>query len=127
MNRPIQSFDTASPEFRDGALDCLDAIKQLQRTQFGGVDFEEQYFVNRESAAAAIIEAAGPVTDRAAGVLALLAEFMVDLEDAGENNADTWQPKILMTPDQRDAARQEFIREITEPASSNVVRLRPAQ
>lgn len=118
-----QSLDTTSPEFQDGALDCLDAIKQLQRTQFGRGGFK-QYFANRESAAAAIIEAAGPVTDRAAGVLALLAEFMVDLEDAGENNADTWQPKILMTPDQREAARQEFIREINEPARAKVVQLR---
>ncbi|MCM2309223.1 MAG: hypothetical protein NDI91_17345 [Sulfuritalea sp.] len=124
MKQISQSIVTTSPEFLAGALDCLDAIKQLQRTQFGHVDFEEQYFANRESAAAAIIEAAGPVTDRAAGVLALLAEFMVDLEDAGENNADTWQPKILMTPDQRETARQEFIREINEPARNNVMQLR---
>lgn len=86
----------------------------------------EQYYAKRDSASAAIIEAAGQATDRAAGALALLAEFMVDLQDAGENNADTWKPEVLMAPDQREAARQEFIVAINESACSNVVQLHPA-
>lgn len=124
MNKPSQSIDTTSPEFRAGALAGLEAVKRLQRARFGGDISIEQYYANRDSAAAAIIEAAGPVTDRAAGALALLAEFMVDLQDAGENIADTWQPETLMTPDQREAARQEFILAINESARSNVVQLR---
>lgn len=124
MNKPSQSVDTTSPEFRAGALACLDAIKRLQCMPFGGDISIEQYYANRDTAAAAIIEAAGPIPAQAAGALALLAEFLVDLQDSGENNAETWRPEILMTPVQREVERQDFMLAINESARSNVVSLR---
>lgn len=96
--------------FQLGARACADLLKSLPDTLTQSGDLTtEQYYQERDRAIRAFVEAAGPVSERAAGVIAALAEVLVVGEQDGAY-ADPGIPlEAAMTQEEKRAGRQEFI------------------
>ena len=120
-------------EFHSGAVACWETVQRLKPMLIGdSTQTCSIYFKARDEAVAQILGAAGPLPAQAAGALAILAEYIVDVVQNGEAaDIDTWHADTLMNPAELEANRLAFTAEVERPQSqeyrSNVVPLRPAQ
>lgn len=96
--------------FQLGARACADLLKSLPDTLTQSGDLTtEQYYQERDRAIRAFLEAAGPVSARAAGVIAALAEVLVVGEQDGAYADPNIPLEAAMTEDEKRASRQEFV------------------
>ena len=99
-----------------GALACMDALRRARATVKGerGQTIP-QFFECSDVAIAILMETAGPLTPRAAGVLHTLVCILVDNLQNGygvdECLDSTWTPESTMTAEQIEIARAEFLAE----------------
>lgn len=88
-----------------GAKACLAILRNLEKTLCPEPWTAEQdaWDALRNEAIAAFIEAAGPLSPRAAGVLSLLAEFVVSEEQDGTTYfKEEWRPNVTLANTRRD-------------------------
>lgn len=103
-------------EYRNGAKACRAVLRMLPSIDWCASDGESQttdeYFAKQQAAIAAILSSAGPLSEQAAGAMAVLAEFVVcGDQDAAYISLDSgWKPWAAMTSSEQDAR----IKELTE-------------
>jgi hypothetical protein len=99
--------------YRSGAQDCRAVLKSLPDANWHGDQTDDEYFAMRDAAIARILETAGPMSEQAAGAMAVLAEFIVSSEQDAcymELGGD-WVPRAAMTNDAWLAYRAGFAAE----------------
>ena len=87
-----------------GAKSCLAILRELEKTVCPEPWSPEQdvWDAKRVEAITAFLEAAGPLTPRAAGAMSLLAEFVVgETQDGSTYFKDRWKPKLTTTTARR--------------------------
>lgn len=91
-----------------GAIAMRDAMRKLPAIVSGNPEqLGAEYFVRRETGLAALTEVIGPLSPRAAGAFAALAEFVVSGEqDACTYDLETWRPEAAMSAEERAKARE---------------------
>jgi hypothetical protein len=100
------------PEFLDGATTCLELIRRLNQADAkGDGDLPlAQFFALRDTRLAQILDTAGPVSNRAAGVISLLTELILDLrDDMLFADVGTWQPEALLSGAKRQTRRNDLL------------------
>lgn len=96
--------------FLSGARASADLLKSLPDTLTQSGDLTtEQYYEERDRAIRAFVEAAGPVSERAAGVIAALAEVLVVGEQDGAYADPNIPLEAAMSDEEKQASRKEFI------------------
>ena len=101
-------------EYRDGALACRAVLSMLPSIDWGcGEQTDEEYFAKQHASMAAILSSAGTLSERAAGAMAVLAEFIVCSEqDASYINLESkWKPWAAMTIKEQRARLAELAEE----------------
>lgn len=101
-------------EYRDGALACRAALSMLPSIDWNwGEQTDDEYFAKRHAAIAAILSSAGPLSERAAGAMAALAEVTVcsEQDKTHIDLGSKWKPWAAMTPDEQQARRNELAEE----------------
>lgn len=99
-------------EYRDGAMACSAALKSLAETHWGPCDQSlDEYFKKQFAAMAAILSSAGPLSERASGAMAVLAEYMISSEQDGMylDLGGSWKPWAAMTADEQHERRDELM------------------
>lgn len=111
MHSPVDSARGGDmSEFLSGARTCAELLKNLPDTLTQSGDLTtEQYYQERDRAIRVFLEAAGPVSERAAGVIAALAEVLVVGEQDGAYADPSIPLEAAMTEEEKRASRQEFI------------------
>lgn len=101
------------PDFLDSAKAALELVRELGQSDGFAIDLPlDQFFTLRDVTLANILEAAGPVSDSAAGVISLLSELILDLkDDMMFADVATWQPESTLTYAQRQARRKDLLAE----------------
>ena len=103
-------------DYQNGAQACRLILRTLPSIDWCASESEsqsiEEYFVIQQAAIRAILSSAGPLSEQAAGAMAVLAEFVVCGEqDAAYISLDSgWKPWAAMTSSEQDAR----IKELTE-------------
>lgn len=134
MSKHETSFDELSnrctPEFIEGAKACVAAIAGIP-TLVAADDTQSvsDYFSTRDAAIAFLLRCAGPLSPRAAGAMAVLAEFVAGQEqDAGYYSLDDLNSEMVMTNGELRQSRLEFADEVSADVvpqkPSNVIQLR---
>ncbi len=97
-------------KYRDGALACRAVLQMIPSISWGGEQTDDEYFAKQHAAMAAILSSAGPLSERAAGAMAVLAEFIVCGEQDGSyiDLESKWKPWAAMTADEQQARRNEL-------------------
>lgn len=98
-------------EYRDGALACRAVLSMLPSIDWTlGKQTDDEYFAKQHATMAAILSSAGPLSERAAGAMAVLAEFVICGEQDGGyvDLASKWNPWAAMTADEQQARRIEL-------------------
>jgi len=95
-----------SNESRQGARAALETLRRLDLAEPS--ESMAGYFSDRDQALATILDAAGPMPARAAGVLAVLAEHFLVARDAGIPDLAAWQPEATMTRAALAATRKQM-------------------
>ncbi|UCV29385.1 hypothetical protein [Ferribacterium limneticum] len=101
-------------EYRDGALACRAVLSMLPSIDWTiGKQTDDEYFAKQHATMAAILSSAGPLSEQAAGAMAVLAEFIVCSEQDGSyiNLESNWKPWAAMTADEQQARRIELAEE----------------
>lgn len=97
--------------YRDGAIACQQVMRELKPMLQGnsGQTFS-QYFAIQDEALVRILEAAGPIPCRAAGVIALLAEYIIrsEVDGAIYEAGSLENPEATMSADDIQRSRQAF-------------------
>lgn len=92
-----------------GAIDTLETLRRiLKRDQAATM---AAWVSDQEQAIRAILEGAGPLSERASGTLAVLAEFFLIVNDAGLPDLDTWRPIATQTPAEVASWQHELLTE----------------
>ncbi len=91
-----------------GAIAMRDAMRKLPAIVSGNPEqLGAEYFVRRKTGLAALTEVIGPLSPRAAGAFAALAEFVVGGEqDECTYDIETWRPEAAMSAEERAKARE---------------------
>lgn len=91
-------------EYRDGALACRAVLQMMPSIAWGEEQSDDVYFAKQH---AAILSSAGPLSERAAGAMAALAEIIVCSEQDKSyiDLASKWKPWAAMTPEEQQARR----------------------
>lgn len=119
-----------SPEFIEGAEACLAAIAGVPaQVAANSSQSTWDYFSTRDAAIACLLRCAGPLSPRAAGAMAVLAEFVAGQEqDAGYYSLNDWGSEMAMTDEELSQSRQEFADAVSADGApekpSNVIPLR---
>lgn len=97
-------------EYRDGALACRAVLRMMPSIDWGVEQTDDEYFAKQQAAVSAILSSAGPLSDRAAGAMAVLAEIIVCSEQDKSyiDLASKWKPWAAMTPEEQQALRNEL-------------------
>lgn len=130
ITSPIELSNRCTPEFIDGAKACVSAIAGIPSLVAADGNQETwDYFSTRDEAIAFLLRCAGPLSPRAAGAMAVLAEFVAGQEqDAGYYSLNNLNSEMAMTADELGQSRQEFADEVIADGvpekPSNVIQLR---
>lgn len=98
-------------EYCDGAKACREALRALTTTYWGDSNqTDAEYFDRQAAAISAILATAGPLSPRAAGAMAVLAEFVVVSEQDGSYLCleSQWKPWAAMTSEEQQERRNEL-------------------
>lgn len=107
-------------DFRNGAQACRLILRTLPSIDWCASEGESQtadeYFVIQQAAIRGILSSAGPMSEQAAGAMAVLAEFVVCSEqDASYCTLDgPWKPWATMT----SAEQQAHIKKLNKLAEA---------
>lgn len=88
-----------------GAKACLALLRNLEKTVHPDPysTVQDVWDAKRKEAITAFVEAAGPLSPRAVGVLSLLAEFVVSEEQDGSTYfKEVWRPNVTLANTRRD-------------------------
>lgn len=119
-----------TPEFIEGAKACVAAIAGIPSlVAADNTQPVSEYFSTRDAAIAFLLRCAGPLSPRAAGAMAVLAEFVAGQEqDAGYYSLDNLNSEMVMTDGELRQSRQKFADEVIADGApqqpSNVISLR---
>jgi hypothetical protein len=107
------NISTSSPEFLEGSKACFEVIRELVQSDEIAAELPlDQYFARRDTTLARILETAGPVSSSAAGVISLLTELILDLQDDMMfADVATWQPESILSDAERQAKRNSLLEE----------------
>lgn len=95
----------------EGAKACREALRAITATNWGdGSQTDNEYFARRDAAISTILATAGPLSPRAAGAMAVLAEFIVCIEQEQTTIClgSKWKPWAAMTAAEQRESRDEF-------------------
>lgn len=101
-------------EYREGASACRAVLRMLPSIDWlvssNESETPEEYFVKQQAAIAAILSSAGPLSEQAAGAMAVLAEFIVCSEQDGAyiSLGSGWKPWAAMTKAEQTARIEEL-------------------
>ncbi len=101
-------------DYQNGAQACRLILRTLPSIDWCASDSEsqsvEEYFVIQQAAIRAILSSAGPMSEQAAGAMAVLAEFVVCSEqDASYYTLDgPWKPWAAMSSSEQQAHIQKM-------------------
>jgi hypothetical protein len=91
-------------ELRDGALECIAAVRELLKSaQVPCGDRAEDYFNKRHEDAKAFAAKFGPLPQYVEGAITALAEIIHCMETTGDPNLDVWLPCSAQTDEERAA------------------------
>ena len=127
---PIELSTRFTPEFIEGAKACVAAIAGIPAlVAADNTQPVAEYFSTRDEAIAFLLRCAGPLSPRAAGAMAVLAEFVAGQEqDAGYYSLNDLNSEMAMSADELSQSRQEFAAEVSADGvpqkPSNVIQLR---
>lgn len=119
-----------TPEFIEGAKACVAAIAGIPTlVAADNTQSVTDYFSTRDAAIAFLSRCAGPLSPRAAGAMAVLAEFVAGQEqDAGYYSLNDLNSEMAMTDGELSQSQQEFAdfvsADAVPPKPSNVIQLR---
>lgn len=100
------------PEFLEGAKACFELVRQLgEADAVAPVDLPlDQFFAARDTTLEQILDTAGPLSNRAAGVISLTTELVLDLrDDMLFADVGTWQPESILSGEKRQARRSDLL------------------
>lgn len=106
--------ESSSTAYRDGAHACRAVLRMLPSIDWLASSSEDEspgeYFVKQQAAIAAILSSAGPLSEQAAGAMAVLAEFIVCSEQDGAyiSLSSGWKPWAAMTKAEQTARMTEL-------------------
>lgn len=97
-----------STERRAGAIAIMDVCRTLEKRLEGDhTQTCAEYFAAYDEAVAAMMAAAGPLPERAAGALQALVEILVgQVQNEGDYDFEVFKPEAAQTPEQALARRQ---------------------
>ena len=97
-------------EYRDGAIACRSVLQMMPTVDWGREQTDDEYFAKQHAAIAAILSSAGPLSERAAGAMSVLADFIVCSEQDGSyiDLESKWKPWAAMTTDEQQDRRNEL-------------------
>ena len=101
-------------DYQDGAKACRSVLRLLPSIDWNASEGESQttdeYFAKQHAAIAAILSSAGPLSEQAAGAMAVLAEIIVcsEQDKSYVNFAGPWKPWAAMTTDEQRARLEEL-------------------
>lgn len=97
-------------EYRDGATSCRAVLHMLPTIDWGEEQTDSEYFAKQHAAVAAILSSAGPLSERAAGAMAVLAEIIVcsEQDKSYVDLASKWKPWAAMSPDEQRVRLDEL-------------------
>lgn len=101
-------------DYQRGALTMLEVAKLIPQIVVGNSEqTTAEYFAKQDAAIAALISAAGPMPEKAAGAMAALAAYVVFAEQEGglPSIANGWTPPAAMTNKELEEHRVRFAHE----------------